>query len=232
MSDARPFAGAFVAFWFADFGVSSLSPEARLLWLEICGRCCQSGRDELEGSPARLAELLRVKPWKIKERFAELTECGCASVEYSEDGQTVRVRPKTGMDGVTETPETASAAPSAAPSVPAGVTYPETVEEVLSAAESVFYMMSRWEAEKFLAENRAMNWNIRGTVVRNWKALLLKWKERQTPEQRRAAIEERRPPEPEKPETSEADELAAYLKSEAEAQKNHVARPLIDLAKK
>jgi len=236
MSNPRPFASAFVAHWFSDFGVSSLSPLARLLWLEMIGRCCQSSRDVLEGTTSRLAALLHFGVRDFRRFAEEVKDAGCADVEWSEDGKTVRVRPVTGMEGAPEEPQTPVSAPVAGLAVPPGVEYPQTPEEVIQAAEAVFYVMSRWEAEKFLAENSAMEWKIRGTPVRNWKKLLLKWKEMQTPDQRKAAIAERRgepvKPEPEKAEPAEGDELAEFLRNEAEAQKHHVARTPFDLAKK
>ena len=242
MSNDQPFASAFVAHWFSDPGVLLLGAEARLLWLELIGRCCQFGRTEISDTPARLAALVRTNIRELERGLSALADAGCADVEWSADGKTVRVRPVTGMEGAPDVPKAPEApvpAPVARVDAPPGVEYPTTPEEVLAAAESVFYIMSRWEAEKFLAENSAMEWKIRGTQVRNWKKLLLKWKEMQTPEQRKAAIAERsgeqvktEPEKQEKQETTDSDELAVYLRNEAEAQKHHVARTPFDLAKK
>lgn len=242
MSNDRPFASAFVAHLFADPGVCLLGAEARLIWLELIGRCCQSGTEYISETPERLAALVRLNPRAFARGFSELEKSGCATVEYSEDGQTVRVRPVTGMEGAPEVPKELEApvpATVARVDAPPGAEYPTTPEEVIAAAEAVFYVMSRWEAEKFLAENAAMEWKIRGTQVRNWKKLLLKWKEMQTSDQRKAAIAERRgdpvktePEKQEKQETTDSDELAVYLRNEAEAQKHHVARTPFDLAKK
>ncbi len=73
------------------------------------------------------------------------------------------------------------------------VPYPNTTEEVISAASDRAYLMSIQEAANFLAHYGAPGWvDKNGRPLRDWRLQLDKWKIGQTPDQYRAAIEEHR----------------------------------------
>lgn len=73
------------------------------------------------------------------------------------------------------------------------VPYPNTTEDVISAAADRAYLMCIQEAANFLAHYGAPGWvDKNGRPLRDWRLQLDKWKIGQTPEQYRAAVEEHR----------------------------------------
>jgi len=58
--------------------------------------------------------------------------------------------------------------------------YPKTADEVLAVAERIGFLMTREQAELFLAHYEATGWVAsNGQPIRNWKALVSKWKANQ-----------------------------------------------------
>lgn len=70
--------------------------------------------------------------------------------------------------------------------------YPETPEEVISAAYEIDYPMSLRESAKFISVYGAYDWeSLEGRKIRNWKKLLYIWKSRQTPSERAQGLKEK-----------------------------------------
>lgn len=72
------------------------------------------------------------------------------------------------------------------------VRYPETPEEVITAAYEIDYPMSLREGSKFISVYGAYDWeSLEGRKIRSWKKLLHVWKSRQTPAERAQGLKEK-----------------------------------------
>lgn len=191
--------------WFGDPGIALLNPVSRCVWFELLGRMHQKTVYTLERTAEDIATECRISVNQALEAIEDLRrrEVGKITIEGNKiiilshrrqrdmkkaAASTERVNKWRQRNGSANGNDEADGMPEGR-EVKVRPTKPS---QVIAVADKIGYLMSQYEAEKFLADHKSVDWKNRyGQPITDWTELLKTWKNRQTPEQRRQALDER-----------------------------------------
>lgn len=201
----NPYDNWFWSDWFGDPGVSLLDPVSRCVWFELLGRMHQTDTCELTRTAEEIARECRVTESQAKNAIKDMIRHKVGQITVK--GEEIHILSRRRQRDMIKKQNHANRqsrwkaryqAPdhdNSAEQFPEGrevKPWPTKPSQVIAEADKIGYLMSQYEAEKFISDHKSVDWkNKFNQPITDWPELLKTWKHRQSPEQRRQAIEER-----------------------------------------